>query len=71
MRHDPESQFLLRRSALAGADTTDLPSFAAIAVSRFEATPFDTMIAVAPKRSKKFAEILSHYRELRDRKIAD
>ena len=71
VRHDPETQFVLRRSALANADTTDLPPFARIAVSRFDASPFDALIAVAPKRSKDFAERLAHYRELRDRKIAD
>jgi hypothetical protein len=71
VRYDPETQFLLRRSALAGADTTGLPSYAAIATSRFESTPFDTLVAVAPKRDKKFPEILAQLRELRDRKIAD
>jgi hypothetical protein len=71
VRYDPDSQFLLRRSALAEVDTAGLPSFAGIAVSRFEGTPFDTMIAVAPKRSKKFPEIVAQFRELRDRRIAD
>jgi hypothetical protein len=32
-----------------------LPSYAQICASRFEATPFDTLVAVAPKRSRHFA----------------
>jgi hypothetical protein len=71
VRYDPETQFLLRRSALAEANTADLPPFADIAVSRFESTPFESLVAVAPRRNKKFPEILAHYRELRDRGIAD
>ena len=56
---------------LTEANTAGLPGFAHIAVGRFELTPFETLIAVAPKRSKKFPEFLAHYRELRDRGIAD
>ena len=70
VRRDPETQFLLHRPA-AGADLSGLPVYAEIAVRRFESTPFDSLVAVAPKKSKKFAEILTQYQELRDRGIAD
>jgi hypothetical protein len=69
VRRDPETQFLLRRPA-PDADVSGLPVYAEIAVRRFESTPFDTLVAVAPKKSKKFPEILAHYQELRDRGLA-
>jgi hypothetical protein len=69
VRRDPETQFLLRRPA-PGADLSGLPVYAEIAIRRFESTPFDTLVAVAPKKSKKFPEILAHYQELRARKLA-
>jgi hypothetical protein len=68
VRRDPESQFLLRRSETV---PDDLPAYANIAVSRFEATPFDSIVAVAPKRSKNFAQVKEHYQELRVRGLAD
>lgn len=71
VRRDPETQFLLRRDVVADVDASSLPSFASIAISRFESTPFDSIVAVAPKRSKNFAEIKAHYQELRDRKLAE
>ena len=71
VRRDPNTQFLLRRDAVADVDPASLPDFASIAISRFEATPFDSLVAVAPTRSKKFPKILAHYQELRDRGLAD
>ncbi|MEV4351342.1 hypothetical protein AB0J83_43355 [Actinoplanes sp. NPDC049596] len=68
VRRDPETQFLLRRP---DAVPENLPAYASIALSRFESTPFDTIVAVAPKRSKNFAEIKEHYQELRVRGLAD
>lgn len=68
MRRDPETQFLLRRGETV---PDDLPAYASIAVSRFESTPFDTIVAVAPKRSKNFAQIKEHYQELRVRGLAE
>jgi hypothetical protein len=69
VRRDPETQFLLRRPE-PGTDLSGLPVYADIAIRRFESTPFDTLVAVAPKKSRKFPEILAHYEELRARKLA-
>jgi hypothetical protein len=71
IRRDPETQFLLRRETVAGIARTGLPSYATIAISRFESTPFDTLLAIVPKRNKHFAERLAHLRELRDRGLAE
>lgn len=70
VRRDPETQFLLHRPG-PDADLSGLPVYADIAIRRFESTPFDTLVAVAPKKSKKFADMLAHYEELRARKLAD
>ena len=48
-----------------------LPMFAQIAVSRFEVTPFDTMVAIAPKRSKNFAAYNADLEVLRAEGLAD
>jgi hypothetical protein len=71
IRRDPESQFLLRRSAVAGIDPASLPGYANTALRRFEETPLDCIVAVAPKRSKSYAEVLAHLQELRDRGLAE
>jgi hypothetical protein len=56
IRYDPATQVLLRRAKFSGIDRDELPRCAKIWTSRFEATPFDSLVAVAPKRSKHFAE---------------
>jgi hypothetical protein len=71
VRRDEETQFLLRRDRVAGVDVKELPIFAEIAVRRFEDTPFDSLVAVAPKRHEKFAEMLTAYRVLRERGLAE
>lgn len=71
VRRDPDTQFLLRRESFAGVDRSELPTFASIAVSRFDATPLDSLVAVAPKRSKRFAETRAQLQELRDRGLAE
>ncbi|GAA1359377.1 hypothetical protein [Catellatospora chokoriensis] len=71
VRRDPETQFLLRRSSFADVDPSTLPSFASIAVRRFEETPLDSIVAVAARRSKRFTESLAHLQELRDRGLAE
>lgn len=52
-------------------DTADLPNFARIAISRFEVTPFDSFVAMAPKRSRNFDRIRAELQELRDRGLAE
>jgi hypothetical protein len=71
VRRNPETQFLLRREIVGAVDPAELPSFASIAVSRFETTPLDCIVAVAPKRSKNFVEIRDHLQELRERGLAE
>jgi uncharacterized protein YjbI with pentapeptide repeats len=58
IRYDPATQVLLRRAKLSGIDVAEFPPFAKIWADRFDATPFDSLVAVAPKRSKYFADYM-------------
>ena len=58
IKYDPETQVLLRREKFEGVATGDLPTYAGIWVSRFSGTPFDSLVAVAPKRSKSFSKYM-------------
>ncbi|AWT43735.1 MULTISPECIES: hypothetical protein [Streptomyces] len=71
VRRDPGTQFLLHRDRISGIDLQGLSTFARIAVDRFEATPFDSIVAVAPRRADYFAEALAGYEELRQLGVAD
>lgn len=71
IRRDPETQFLLRRENLAGLDQSKLPEGAGIFLSRFEATPFNSIVAIAPKRSRQFQGLLDILQGLRDAGIAE
>jgi hypothetical protein len=71
VRRDPETQFLLHRDRLADMTRQNLPDGADIFASRFESMPFQTMIAVAPKRSKDFRRILGILEKLREAGIAE
>ncbi|MFI6289893.1 hypothetical protein ACIBCM_35060 [Streptomyces sp. NPDC051018] len=71
IRRDPETQFLLHRDKLEGLDPTTLPRSANLFVDRFQYSPFDTMVAVAPKRSRRFQPFLESLRELRERGLAE
>ncbi|GAA0617823.1 hypothetical protein [Streptomyces crystallinus] len=66
VRYDPESQVLLKREKFQGIQPRDLPGFAGIWASRFTLTPFDSFVAVAPKRSKKFPEYMRDIEWLHD-----
>jgi uncharacterized protein YjbI with pentapeptide repeats len=70
IRHDPATQVLLRRAKFSRIDGDELPGVAKIWVSRFEATPFDSLVAVAPKRSKYFAECMRTIEWLHERNLA-
>lgn len=69
VRRDPETQFLLRRDVVTQAG--DLPTYAGIAASRFEMTPFDSLVAIAPRRNKNFARYLEDYTFLREKGLAE
>ncbi|WKX09795.1 hypothetical protein [Streptomyces sp. NL15-2K] len=71
VRRNPETQFLLHRDRLSRVDLGSLSTFAKIAVDRFEVTPFDSIVAVTPRRSSYFTEALAGYQELRDLGVAD
>lgn len=72
IRRDEETQFLLHRDRVEQFGGLErLPVFAQIAARRFEATPFDTVVAIAPKRSKHFATYLADLEVLRAEGLAD
>lgn len=71
VRRDEETQLLLHRGRVKGIDAASLPPYAGIAVSRFEACPFDSIVAVAPRHSKDFKQRLSELSELRRLGVAD
>ncbi|MFH8385863.1 hypothetical protein ACH4E7_33910 [Kitasatospora sp. NPDC018058] len=72
VRRDEETQFLLHRDRVEQFGQIDrLPTFAQIAAHRFEATPFDSLVAIAPKRSKHFATCLAELEVLRREGLAD
>ena len=71
IRRDAETQYLLRRESFAGVDLGQFPVWAQVPVERFESTPFDSMVAVAPKRSKNFAEIKAALDQLRAAGLAE
>ncbi|GAB2860758.1 hypothetical protein GCM10027074_29840 [Streptomyces deserti] len=71
IRGDEETQFLLRRESFAGADLSDLPVYAGIAAGRFGVSPWDSIVAVAPGRSKSFGQVLSELDELRGMGLAE
>ncbi|MFD5425604.1 hypothetical protein [Streptomyces sp. NPDC127084] len=58
VKYDPETQVLLRREKFEEISIEDLPTYAGIWVSRFSETPFESLVAVAPKRSKRFPQYM-------------
>jgi uncharacterized protein YjbI with pentapeptide repeats len=71
IKRDPATQFLLRRDSFKGIDVAELPTYANIAARRFESTPFDSIVAVAPKRSKNFERALADLVQLRTAGLAE
>jgi hypothetical protein len=71
VRRDEETQFLLRREVLKDVDLESLPIHAKIYASRFEVTPFDSMVVAAPKRSKTFREQLENLEYMRSAGLAE
>ncbi|GLW64880.1 hypothetical protein Arub01_31240 [Actinomadura rubrobrunea] len=65
VRRDPETQFLLRREVVVPA-MDSLPRVVRIEASRFEDTPFDSIVAVAPRRSKHFERYLAEFQQARE-----
>jgi hypothetical protein len=71
IRRDPETQYLLHRERFAGIPLDPLPVRARVEVERFGLTPFDSIVAVAPKRSKQFSQVKEALDELRVKGLAD
>ncbi|MFG2951445.1 hypothetical protein [Streptomyces adustus] len=72
VRRDEETQFLLHRERVEQFGSLErLPPVAQFAARRFESTPFDTTVAIAPKRSKHFASYLADLEVLRAEGLAD
>ena len=71
VRRDVETQFLLRRETLAGVDLTEFPVVARIEASRFEVTPFDSIVAIASKRTKNFERYRDDLEQLRKAGLAE
>lgn len=70
VRRDPHTQFLLRRATVENT-SIELPHYAQICVSRFETTPFDSLVAIAPRRSKNFSRYIEDLEYLRQAGLAD
>jgi hypothetical protein len=71
VRRDVETQFLLRRETLAGVDLTEFPVVARIEASRFEITPFDSIVAIVSKRTKNFERFRDGLEQLRKAGLAE
>jgi hypothetical protein len=59
IRRDVNTQVLLRREAFGDIDWRGLPGYAGIWASRFESTPFDSIVGIAPKGSKNFGKVMA------------
>jgi hypothetical protein len=71
VRRNSESQFLVHRKAALSAPQGSLPGLAAIIAERAGYSPYDTIVAVAPTRSKNAAMYRDELQVLRDRGIAE
>ncbi|MGW4523939.1 hypothetical protein [Amycolatopsis sp. NPDC004378] len=71
VRRNPETQFLLRREHRAELDRRSVPDGAQSVFSRFDISPFDSMVVVAPKRSKRFQRLKELFDGLREAGLAE
>jgi hypothetical protein len=71
VRRDPETQFLVHREAALSAPPSSLPGLAAVVAERAGYSPYDTIVAVAPTRSKDANKYRAELQVLRDRSIAE
>jgi hypothetical protein len=70
IRRDENTQVLLRREAFGDIDWRGLPGYVGIWASRFESTPFDSIVGIAPKGSKKFGKVMADIEWLHRRGFA-
>lgn len=71
IKRDPETQFLLRRERIAEVEPGRFPEATRSLLERFERTPFDSIVLVAPKRSRQFQELLGLFQSLREAGLAE
>lgn len=71
IRRDESSQFLLRRESFANIDWRELPGYSSIWASRFDETPFDSIVAIAPKASRELGKYMADAEWLRDQGLID
>lgn len=71
VKRDESTQALLRREHFADIDWRSLPGNAGIWASRFESTPFDCIVAIAPKAAKDFRQCMADLEWLRARGLAE
>ncbi|MFF0446654.1 hypothetical protein ACFYT4_09610 [Streptomyces sp. NPDC004609] len=71
VRRDPETQFLLRRESVEALDPRALPKNADQFLDRLASSPFDTMVAIAPKRSRYFRSFLETLQAMRELGLAE
>ena len=70
VRRDENTQVLLRREAFGDLDRRELPGRAGIWASRFESTPFDSIVGIAPKGSRNFGKVMADIEWLHRRGVA-
>ncbi|WP_433517860.1 hypothetical protein ACQP2T_21335 [Nonomuraea sp. CA-143628] len=71
VRRDPETQFLLRKETLDGLDLGHFGPHARGFLAALADSPFDSMVAVAPKRSAWYPNIFEDLEELRKLGLAE
>ena len=71
VRRDPETQFLVRKEKLAGADLSVLPRSMQRRLKRAARSPFDSTVLVVGRDEPDFEESLAAHRQLIDLGIAE
>ncbi|WP_158226878.1 hypothetical protein [Amycolatopsis vastitatis] len=71
VRRDPETQFLVRKERLAGADLSMLPRATQRRLKRAARSPFDSTVLVVGRDEPDFKESLASHRQLVDLGIAE
>ena len=71
VKRDPETQFLVRKENLLGADLSALSKIMQRRLKRVERNPFDSTVLVVGRDDENFKKNLPAYRQLVDLGIAD
>jgi hypothetical protein len=71
IRRDENTQVLLRRERFVDIDWRGLPGGIGFWVRRFESTPFDSIVGIAPKRARKFRDYMADIEWLHKEGLAE